>query len=100
MPRKLILRNLQCPGDVLMLTAAVRDLHKTYPDEFLTDVRTYSGALWDNNPYITPLDEAERRLAFEACLGTVWQDLQVGTLERFDNESFHGWLLWEYDEDL
>jgi ADP-heptose:LPS heptosyltransferase len=57
--RKLILRNFQSPGDVLMLTAAVRDLHLTYPAEFCTDVRTPCPALWENNPYITPLDEAD-----------------------------------------
>jgi hypothetical protein len=55
--RKLILRNFQSPGDILMLTAAVRDLHLTYPDEFVTDVRTSCPAIWENNPYVTPLEE-------------------------------------------
>lgn len=40
-----------------MLTAAVRDLHKNYPGRFATDVRTPCPHLWENNPYITPLDE-------------------------------------------
>lgn len=40
-----------------MLTAAVRDLHKTFPGQFVTDVRTLFGALWENNPYLTPLVE-------------------------------------------
>jgi len=40
-----------------MLTAAVRDLHKTFPGQFVTDVRTLFGALWENNPYLTPLAE-------------------------------------------
>jgi len=40
-----------------MLTAVVRDLHMTFPGEFLTDVRTSCDQLWENNPYITPLDE-------------------------------------------
>ncbi len=55
--RKLILRNDQSPGDIVMLTAAVRDLHRTYPGEFETDVRTPCTDLWDNNPYITALSE-------------------------------------------
>ena len=38
--RKLILRNFQSPGDIVMLTAAVRDIHRAHPGEFLTDVRT------------------------------------------------------------
>ena len=39
---KLILRNSQSPGDIVMLTAAVRDLHACRPGQFLTDVRTPS----------------------------------------------------------
>ena len=53
--RKLILRNHQSPGDIVMLTAAVRDLHRAYPGRFLTDVRTPCPHMWENNPYITPL---------------------------------------------
>jgi ADP-heptose:LPS heptosyltransferase len=53
--KKLILRNFQSAGDVVMLTAAVRDLHRSYPGEFLTDVRTPFPGLWAFNPYITPL---------------------------------------------
>ncbi len=56
-PIKLILRNWQSPGDILMLTAAIRDLHKTHPGKFLTDVRTPCGALFENNPYITSIED-------------------------------------------
>jgi ADP-heptose:LPS heptosyltransferase len=55
--RKIVLKNFQSPGDLVMLTAAVRDLHRCHPGEFLTDVRTPCPALWENNPYVTPLDE-------------------------------------------
>ena len=57
--RKLILRSFQSPGDILMLTAAVRDLHAAYPGQFLTDVRTSADAIWENNPHITALKENE-----------------------------------------
>jgi len=57
--RRLILRNTQSPGDIVMLTAAVRDLHLTYPNQFLTDVRTSCPALWEHNPYLTPIAEDE-----------------------------------------
>lgn len=57
--RKLILKNSLSPGDIVMLTAAVRDLHQCYPNQFLTDVRTPCRALWENNPYLTKLDEQE-----------------------------------------
>ncbi|PWT89412.1 MAG: ADP-heptose--LPS heptosyltransferase [Proteobacteria bacterium] len=55
--KKLILRNFQSPGDIVVLTAAVRDLHLAYPGQFLTDVRTSCPAIWENNPYLTPLSE-------------------------------------------
>lgn len=58
-PRKLILKNSLSPGDIVMLTAAVRDLHLEYPEQFITDVRTPVNHLWENNPYITPLNEDE-----------------------------------------
>jgi ADP-heptose:LPS heptosyltransferase len=65
--RKLILRNWQSPGDIVMLTAAVRDLHLCHPGEFVTDVRTPCPALWQNNPYITPLDEEDPEVELVQC---------------------------------
>jgi ADP-heptose:LPS heptosyltransferase len=65
--RKLILRNLQSPGDIVMLTAAVRDLHRAHPDEFLTDVRTTCPALWENNPYLTPLSDEDPDVEIVDC---------------------------------
>ncbi len=55
-PRKLILSNSLSPGDIVMLTAAVRDLHLSYPGQFLTDVRTPFPDLWEHNEYVTSLD--------------------------------------------
>ncbi|MCB1243828.1 MAG: glycosyltransferase family 9 protein [Verrucomicrobiales bacterium] len=55
--RRLTLHNSLSPGDIVMLTAAVRDLHRSHPGQFITDVRTPCGQLWENNPYITKLDD-------------------------------------------
>jgi ADP-heptose:LPS heptosyltransferase len=55
--RRLILRCTLCPGDVLTLTAAVESLHRTYPGEYLTDVRTSTPAIWENNPWITRIED-------------------------------------------
>ncbi|MBI2927665.1 MAG: ADP-heptose--LPS heptosyltransferase [Verrucomicrobia bacterium] len=52
---KWIFENFQSPGDIVMLTAAVRDLLRCYPHRFVTDVRTSYPELWENNPYLTPL---------------------------------------------
>jgi len=57
MEKNLILKNRLSPGDVLMMTVAIRDLHKTYPGEYLTDVRSPCPEIFENNPYMTPLNE-------------------------------------------
>jgi ADP-heptose:LPS heptosyltransferase len=57
--QKIILTNYQSPGDIVMLTAALRDLHRCYPGRFITDVRTSCPQLWENNPFVAPLDETE-----------------------------------------
>jgi ADP-heptose:LPS heptosyltransferase len=53
---KLVLCSNCSPGDIVMLTAAVRDLHVNHPNKFQTDVCTTAMQLWDNNPYVTRLN--------------------------------------------
>ena len=50
------------PGDLVTLTAAVRDLHKAYPNYFETDVRTRHMAIWENNPFIKHIGPGMGRL--------------------------------------
>lgn len=57
--RKVIFKNFQSPGDILMLSAAVRDLKLSHPD-ILIDVRTPCSEIWENNPYITKLNENDK----------------------------------------
>lgn len=64
---KLILRNNQSPGDVTMLTAAVRDLHARYPGQFITDVRGECPDLWLHNPHLTPLHEEDSAVRVINC---------------------------------
>ncbi|OYV83437.1 MAG: hypothetical protein B7Z73_15970, partial [Planctomycetia bacterium 21-64-5] len=59
MPR-LILRCGQCPGDVVVMTAAVRELHRQYPGQYQTDVRSCAPAIWEHNPYLTPIADGDR----------------------------------------
>ena len=65
--RKLILKNWQSPGDIVMLTAALRDLHRCHPGEFLTDVRTPCPDLWQNNPHVTRLEESDPEVEIIDC---------------------------------
>ena len=48
----ILLKNHQSPGDVIMLTAAVRDIKRWYP-EFQIGVETTASEFWLNNPHIT-----------------------------------------------
>lgn len=64
---KWIFENWLSPGDVVMLTAAIRDLHRAYPGRFVTDVRTSCPALWENNPYLTPLDVKDPSVRSMVC---------------------------------
>ena len=65
--RKLILQNNQAPGDILMLTAALRDLHRAHPGKYVTDVRTSSPDLWRHNPWVTPLREDDPEVERLPC---------------------------------
>ena len=53
---RLILQNRLSPGDILVMTAALRSLHKAYPGRFQTDVESPCSAIFENNPYITKLN--------------------------------------------
>ncbi len=50
-----------------MLTAAVRDLHRCYPGEFLTDVRTPYPDLWRNNPHLSPIQAEDSEAKLLEC---------------------------------
>ncbi len=66
-PRHLILENHLAPGDILMLTAAVRDLHLGHPGRFVTDVRTPCQDFWRHNPYLTPRHEGQPGVESVLC---------------------------------
>ena len=57
--RKIILKTGLSPGDLVMLTAAIRDL-KAAHSNILVDVRTAVPDLWDNNIFITRLDDDDK----------------------------------------
>ena len=81
MKRKLILRNHLSPGDLVMLTAAVRDLHRLHPGEFLTDVRSSCPELWEHNPHLTPLRETDPGVEQIKC--------QYPLIDRSNHAPYH-----------
>jgi ADP-heptose:LPS heptosyltransferase len=54
-------------GDIVLMTAAVRDLHKCYPGAFRTDVRTTCGQVWNYNPYLEHLDQNDPEIEIVPC---------------------------------
>lgn len=61
---RLFLINHQSPGDILMLTSAVRDLKICHSD-IQINVETTAQSLWDNNPY---LDKSVTKEKNDLCL--------------------------------
>ena len=54
--RALILRNRLCPGDVLVMSAAIYSLHRAHPGRFATAVETTAMQLWEHNPDVLAVD--------------------------------------------
>ena len=57
--RKIILKTTLSPGDLLMLSAAIRDIKATYSN-ILIDVRTPVPAIWENCTLLTQLNEKDK----------------------------------------
>jgi ADP-heptose:LPS heptosyltransferase len=53
---KLILRNFLSPGDILVMSAALDALHRAYPGRYRTAVECACPAIYENNPYVSPLN--------------------------------------------
>ena len=90
MPTKLILRSSLCPGDIMTMTAAVESLHRTYPGEYLTDVRTPALEIWQHNPRIFKVDDNDP--------DAQKIDMQYQSINRSNQE--HLPFLGGYTEDL
>jgi ADP-heptose:LPS heptosyltransferase/SAM-dependent methyltransferase len=56
---KLVLINRLAPGDILVMTNAIRDLHKAYPGKYQTEVRSPCNEIFENSPYFTKLSYDE-----------------------------------------
>lgn len=87
---KFILKNHQCPGDLLMLSACVRDIKLWYPHIEL-DVRSSCDDIWYNNPYLTKLGTEEPDV-FEI-------DMQYEVIHK-SNEDIHVHFIHGFIQDF
>jgi len=61
--KKIILSSAHSPGDITMMTAAIRDLHATYPGEYQTDTESPCQEIFEGNPFITKLKKGDPDVA-------------------------------------
>ena len=54
---RLLLRHQRAPGDIIVMTALVRDLTIAYPGKYHIGVDTSFKEIWSNNPYIKPMPD-------------------------------------------
>lgn len=57
--RELVLENKLSPGDVVVCSAAIRDLHRAHPGEFKTEYRGVAPQVFEHNPNITVVDKSK-----------------------------------------
>ena len=51
-PVVITFRQRQAPGDILVLTAAIRDLKKKFPN-LIIQMQTTAAPIWENNPHVS-----------------------------------------------
>lgn len=91
---KLLFTNLMAPGDVVAMTAMIRDLHITYPGRFLTDVRTDYTELLLHNPYITHIEEYEADMFLHLQGGVIPENATPDSIEHAGDFFWRG--SWHY----
>ena len=55
-------------GDIVLLTAAIRDLQANFPGRYAVDVRTCFPDLWKHNPHLTALGEYDPEVKVLDCV--------------------------------
>ena len=80
--RRLILRCFQSPGAVVMLTAAVRNLHQTHPHQFLIYVRTSSDGNQHPGHFLHGFFQFRKQRLVLTPAGVLCGDIQLSHAER------------------
>ena len=81
---QLIFKQMQSPGDLLMLSIAIRDLHLTYPDWFETDVISCYPEVFYKNKYITNLPKDKNIMVINLDYGPYLHKLRKKGLHFSD----------------
>lgn len=87
--KRIIFENYLSPGDIVCMTAGIRDLHENHPHEYLTEVRTASNDIWENNKYVTKFDDEDNEVDLSDLGGeqlteaiyNVWDEDKIPKIE-------------------
>jgi ADP-heptose:LPS heptosyltransferase/SAM-dependent methyltransferase len=63
---KIVLVNDLSPGDILLMSIALRSLHKAHPGKYISDVRSPCNEIFMNNPYVTHINVPDPAAANKA----------------------------------
>ena len=93
--KSVIVRNTQSPGDIIVLSAALRDLHRQYPNRFETSLSVSPGAeeAYFNNPNIAGI--LGHRPARE---GRIWYKAEYPLVHKSNQQRKH--FLWGFIEHM
>jgi len=88
--RKLILKQGQSPGDIVIFTKSVGDLKTSYPN-YIIDVRSPAPEIWENSPYLTPLKDDDPEvetfnIGYSEINESGWNGLHFADAFRHDLE--------------
>jgi len=91
--KKIIIRSVDAFGDNIILTGIPRDIHLTYPSEYVIDIRPAKPefeALWRYNPHISPLSENDHDVkVINLEFGKEWW-LMNERIDHLVNATYHG----------
>lgn len=52
-PERILLTHQRSPGDIVCMTAVVRDLDASHPGRFAIHIKSDCPELWEHNPHLT-----------------------------------------------
>lgn len=86
---RIVLAHDRCPGDIVTMTAVVRDLALAHPGRFRISVQTPAAEVWRHNPYVVPREPKEPAR---------WVKLSYGDgIRRSGREAVHFLTAWHDD---
>lgn len=92
--KNFVLKQWQAPGDLVVMTVALRDLHLTYPGMFQTQVVSCYPEVFYKNPYCSVI-ENKSDLVWHNIWYKKWKDAYMETGHHFTDA-----FISEFDEQL